>query len=288
MTDAIPPVNQVEAVPHERRPKSSTRRPRRFAWSVVAAAGLLLPRQVDAQGVTDTRLDASRTSTAARLPALLFASARRADRRFGDADDEREGAAAIPIAASRNSRPRYRTPGIRELAPGRFAHHRRRHPRENDSSSVVRACRIDRREGADSRIDARNRDVPRSPFSAPRIPVSYRRVASACSTSSGPRPVCRRRRRPVARRLARRQRFRRSARAPTRISFSSTARTTPVRATVSRGPNLGVDFIQEVHVKSIGASAEFGSVQGAVINVITKQGSARSLSDTSYHAQTPA
>ena len=33
----------------------------------------------------------------------------------------------------------------------------------------------------------------------------------------------------------------------------------------------GVDFIQEVHVQSIGASAEFGNVQGAVVDVITRQ-----------------
>ena len=31
----------------------------------------------------------------------------------------------------------------------------------------------------------------------------------------------------------------------------------------------GVDFIQEVQVQSVGASAEFGNIQGAVINVVT-------------------
>ena len=36
-----------------------------------------------------------------------------------------------------------------------------------------------------------------------------------------------------------------------------------------------VDVIQEVHVQSIGASVEFGNIQGAVINVVTKQGGAR-------------
>ena len=34
----------------------------------------------------------------------------------------------------------------------------------------------------------------------------------------------------------------------------------------------GVDFIQEVQIQSAGASAEFGNVQGAVINVITQAG----------------
>ncbi|MEO6212173.1 MAG: TonB-dependent receptor, partial [Vicinamibacterales bacterium] len=48
----------------------------------------------------------------------------------------------------------------------------------------------------------------------------------------------------------------------------------------------GVDFIQEVQVQSVGASAEFGSVQGAVINVLTRQGSERLLYDASFYSQT--
>ena len=48
----------------------------------------------------------------------------------------------------------------------------------------------------------------------------------------------------------------------------------------------GVDFIQEVHVQSVGASAEFGNMQGAVINVITRQGSDQFLGDASYYGQT--
>jgi hypothetical protein len=47
----------------------------------------------------------------------------------------------------------------------------------------------------------------------------------------------------------------------------------------------GVDFIQEVHVQSIGGSAEYGNVQGAVINVITRQGGERFLYDASYYGQ---
>ena len=47
----------------------------------------------------------------------------------------------------------------------------------------------------------------------------------------------------------------------------------------------GVDFIQEVHVQSVGASAEFGNVQGAVVNVVTRQGSNRFLYDASYYGQ---
>ncbi|MEO6236918.1 MAG: TonB-dependent receptor [Vicinamibacterales bacterium] len=48
----------------------------------------------------------------------------------------------------------------------------------------------------------------------------------------------------------------------------------------------GIDFIQEVQVESVGASAEFGNAQGAVINVVTRQGSERFLYDASYYGQT--
>lgn len=47
----------------------------------------------------------------------------------------------------------------------------------------------------------------------------------------------------------------------------------------------GVDFIQEVQIQSAGASVEFGNVQGAVINVLTRQGSDRMLFDASYYGQ---
>jgi hypothetical protein len=50
----------------------------------------------------------------------------------------------------------------------------------------------------------------------------------------------------------------------------------------------GVDFIQEVQVQSVGASAEFGNMQGAVINVVTRQGSDRFVYDASYYGQTAA
>jgi hypothetical protein len=46
-----------------------------------------------------------------------------------------------------------------------------------------------------------------------------------------------------------------------------------------------VDVIQEVHVQSIGASVEFGNIQGAVINVVTKQGGARLQSQSAYYGQ---
>jgi len=47
----------------------------------------------------------------------------------------------------------------------------------------------------------------------------------------------------------------------------------------------GVDFIQEVQVQSVGASAEFGNAQGAIINVVTRHGGDTLLFDASYYAQ---
>jgi hypothetical protein len=47
----------------------------------------------------------------------------------------------------------------------------------------------------------------------------------------------------------------------------------------------GIDFIQEIQIQSVGASAEYGNFQGAVVNVITRQGSNRLLYDASYYGQ---
>jgi TonB dependent receptor/Carboxypeptidase regulatory-like domain len=50
-------------------------------------------------------------------------------------------------------------------------------------------------------------------------------------------------------------------------------------------PQPDVDVIQEVHVDSIGASAEFGNIQGGVFNVVTKQGANLFAPDFSYYSQ---
>ena len=46
-----------------------------------------------------------------------------------------------------------------------------------------------------------------------------------------------------------------------------------------------IDMIQEVQVQSAGASAEFGNIQGAVFNVVTKQGGNNFSYDASYYGQ---
>lgn len=53
---------------------------------------------------------------------------------------------------------------------------------------------------------------------------------------------------------------------------------------VSRAEPI-MDVIQELHLQSMGASVEFGNFQGGVINVVTKQGGARPVGETSYYAQ---
>src|SRR5215470_48925 len=47
-----------------------------------------------------------------------------------------------------------------------------------------------------------------------------------------------------------------------------------------------VDAIQEIQIQSVGASAEYGGIQGAIFNVITKQGGNRFAYDASYYGQT--
>jgi TonB-dependent receptor-like protein/carboxypeptidase family protein len=48
----------------------------------------------------------------------------------------------------------------------------------------------------------------------------------------------------------------------------------------------GIDFMQEIQIQSVGASAEYGNVQGAVINVVMKQGGEQFRYDASYYFQT--
>jgi TonB-dependent receptor-like protein/carboxypeptidase family protein len=47
----------------------------------------------------------------------------------------------------------------------------------------------------------------------------------------------------------------------------------------------GIDVIQEVQVQTVGASAEFGNIQGAVFNVVTRQGGNALQYDASYYWQ---
>lgn len=50
-------------------------------------------------------------------------------------------------------------------------------------------------------------------------------------------------------------------------------------------PQPDVDVIQEIQIDSVGASAEFGNIQGAVFNVVTKQGGNIFEYDASFYGQ---
>jgi hypothetical protein len=62
--------------------------------------------------------------------------------------------------------------------------------------------------------------------------------------------------------------------------------TAPTNGTARVDP--GIDFIQELQIQSVGASVEYGNVQGAVVNVVTKSGSNRFQYDAAYYSQTAA
>ena len=53
---------------------------------------------------------------------------------------------------------------------------------------------------------------------------------------------------------------------------------------VSRAEPI-VDVIQELHVQTMGASVEYGNMQGGLINVVTRQGGPKFAAQTSYYGQ---
>lgn len=59
-------------------------------------------------------------------------------------------------------------------------------------------------------------------------------------------------------------------------------------ANISSFPWLNTDILQEVEVIQLGASAEYGGVQGAVFNVVTRQGSNAFHGDVNYYYQNDA
>jgi hypothetical protein len=48
----------------------------------------------------------------------------------------------------------------------------------------------------------------------------------------------------------------------------------------------GIDFIHEIQIQTAGESAEYGNIQGGVINVVTRQGGEQFSFDTSHYLQT--
>ena len=154
-----------------------------------------------------------------------------ADGRHGNADHERQGAAALPGATSWTVRTGDRGPGVLRLTTKQTSASASAPPSRERRFSISRSssrpswralARASRREGVDSRR-----------ASARRISRRSLCVVSACSTSSG-RPLAYRPRRPEASPPIA---CPRSAPAPTRTRFSSTAQTLPAPAAARRDPS---------------------------------------------------
>ena len=197
------------------------------------------------------------------------------------AHHQRERAAALPGSASRASTCSTSSSGIQGLSRSKHPHRSRRHDRENGDPQPgghrgIVGCRGSGLAYRSAR--ERIRDALRAGGSSRR----FRSDDSACSTSSGPPLACRPRRREACTTNSV-SAFGSGANENTFL-IDGTNFTCPCSGEARSEP--GVDFIQEVQVQSVGASAEFGYMQGAVINAITRQGSDRFLYDASYYGQT--
>ena len=172
-------------------------------------------------------------------------------------------------------------PGIRALSRRGHPHRRRRHHRENGRPEAGGRRGIGRGRGrglAHRRAEPGIRDPlrPRGPQGDPDAAVEHVRLHQGRSGHlahlAGERHA-----RPRVSAFG-------SGTNENQFLIDGTNFTCPCNGVARAEP--GVDFIQEVQVQSVGASAEFGNVQGAVINVITRQGSERFLYDASYYGQT--
>ena len=197
-------------------------------------------------------------------------------------DDEREGAAALPGSASRvrtcstSSCQGFATYHEEDIRIGAGATHR-----ENGGPEAGGRRGIGRRSRARAR--ASKRETPDSGrASAPRTSERSRRGGSSMfdfiRAAPGISPTS-----PSSGTATTVSAFG-SGTNENQFLIDGTNFTCPCNGVARAEP--GVDFIQEIQVQSVGASAEFGNVQGAVINVITRQGSERFLYDASYYGQT--
>ena len=178
-------------------------------------------------------------------------------------------------------RARHRAAGIRDLSRRGHPHRRRRHHRENGRPEAGGPRGIGRGRGrglAHRSARPRIRDPlrPRRPQDDPDATVEHVRLRSGPLPGISPTS-------PASGTTTTVSAFG-SGTNENQFLIDGTNFTCPCNGVARAEP--GVDFIQEVQVQSVGASAEFGNVQGAVINVVTRQGSERFLYDASYYGQT--
>ena len=249
----------------------------------VALPGVLCPGTAAAQGLTGALIGTVKDAQGGVLPgAAVRVSSPALIGGPTTADHEREGTAALSGAASRVVRPRHRAAGFatyheEDIAIGAGATIER-----TADPEAGRRRRIGRRRRARARGSKRADPGFGTRFGPEDLKADPDATRQHVRLDQGAHRACRRPRR----RAAPAPPSPRSAPAPTRTSSSSTAPTSPARATASRAPSRASTSSRKCKSSRSGASAEFGNVQGAVINVVTRQGSERLLYDASYYGQT--
>ena len=258
---------------------TGTRKPRRLATRLrrgfsllVAAALVLMPQAAGAQELTGALIGTVKDAQGGVLlgavvrvssPSLIGGPMTRTTNDKGDSVSRRY--LPDPTCSTSNSPV---SPPITRTFDWREAHRR-----ENGHPESGGRRRIGCRPGGG--LAHRSTRTPGlRPASASRISKESRRAGSACSISSGPPPGSR----PRLRRAAPHHGIRvRLGHQREPVPHRRTNFTCPCNGVARSEPGIG--FIQEVHIQSVGASAEYGNVQGAVINVVTRQGGERFLFD---------
>ena len=251
-------------------PPPSAIRIRRALWLFVAVACVMLPRVGATQTLTGALIGTVKDAQGGVLPGAGSVSPRRRSSAAPSSDHEPERSAAVPGARSRTLCGRH--PSLQGFAPYR-----------EEDISIGAGATIERTAHPASRgrrgVDRRRRKPPRGSRRAiPALRHAVRSRGPQGHSDAAHEHVRLHQRRPwhlphlaVPARTAHHH-VSRSAPAPTRTSSSSMARTSTCPCNGIARSEPGVDFIQEIQVQSVGASAEFGNMQGAVINVITQAG----------------
>ena len=235
----------------------------------VAATCVLLPRTAVAQGLTGALIGTVKDDQGGVLPgADVRVELPGADWRPGDADHEREGATALPGSAS----------GTRTCSTSSSRGLRRYHEEDIrigagatiERTAVLKLAGVAESivvEGAGSRIEARDPGFGTrfGPEDLKAIPTRRASMFDFIRAAPGISPTS-----PSSGTATTVSAFG-SGTNENQFLIDGTNFTCPCNGIARAEP--GIDFIQEVQVQSVGASAEYGNIQGAVINVVTRQGS---------------
>ena len=263
-----------------RRPSIS--RTRRCLGLLAGVTLFLLPRVAVAQGLTGALIGTVKDAQGGVLPgAVVRVSSPALIGGPATLTTNEKGQLRFPALPPGPYVLDIESPGIRDLSRRGHPHRRRRHHREDGRPDAGGRRGIGRR--SRERARASKRETPDSGLaSAPRIsdaiPTRRSSMFDFIRAAPGISPTS-----PASGTATTVSAFG-SGTNENQFLIDGTNFTCPCNGVARAEP--GVDFIQEVQVQSVGASAEFGNVQGAVINVVTRQGSERFLYDASYYGQT--